>query len=452
MIRRRLVHRTPEAAGLETEQAPSFCVRPAAELSREGGVWWACAARRRAARGSPEPWQRPRQAQRPGPEGAGEAGGAGGAGGHARQGPVRGSALRCVCSDPGQGAHVGRGTAATPQRPRAPRQCLPGVPTSPPRGAQNRRPLPGDARALAPSTSVRRPLRKSGGDAVRAPAAPRLAPWGRAGRVREGVSQPACACPPGGGDPEHGHPHGEAGGRAGEGGGRGGGRRGDQPAGRAVRIVRRRRRQGKWPVPASGTRRHLSGHARRPAGPPTPLALLLVPGQETAGSRRPGPRLCCRSGPGGPWGHRARPTEGTLPAARRGRGGQGPRNQTDGPAATLWGDFGTSVGVRRPVTRLHVRTPGRWGGKDPAPAPGHPHASVSRGPGRGKRLCPSGAYGRGRLPCRRWLPPSLNREEGHREHRGVGRSGPARTPPGASQPAASAGSRLCCGATAEPEL
>lgn len=168
---------------METEQAPSFCVRPAAELSREGGVWWACAARRRAARGSPEPWQRPRQAQRPGPEGAGEAGGAGGAGGHARQGPVRGSALRCVCSDPGQGAHVGRGTAATPQRPRAPRQCLPGVPTSPPRGAQNRRPLPDDARALAPSTSVRRPLRKS---AVTLSGPPR--PLG----LRPGAGRAAC--------------------------------------------------------------------------------------------------------------------------------------------------------------------------------------------------------------------------------------------------------------------
>lgn len=342
-----------------------------------------------------------------------------------------------------------RGHASAPPGP-------PPVPAGGPHvpSAWRSEPPPAPWRRAGPRTLHVRPASPAevGGDAVRAPAAPRLAPWGRAGRVREGVSQPACACPPGGGDPEHGHPHGEAGGRAGEGGGRGGGRRGDRPAGRAVRIVRRRRRQGKWPVPASGTRCHLSGHARRPAGPPTPLALLLVPGQETAGSRRPGPRLCCRSGPGGPWGRRARPTEGTLPAARRGRGGQGPRNQTDGPAATLWGDFGTSVGVRRPVTRLHVRTPGRWGGKDPAPAPGHPHASVSRGPGRGERLRPSGAYGRGRLPCRRWLPPSLNREEGHREHRGVGRGGPARTLPGASQPVASAGSRLCRGATAEPEL
>lgn len=84
---------------------------------------------------------------------------------------------------PRQGAHVGRGTAATPQRLRAPRQCLPGVPTSPPRGAQNRRPLPGDARALAPSMSVRRPLRKS---AVTLSGPPR--PLG----LRPGAGRAAC--------------------------------------------------------------------------------------------------------------------------------------------------------------------------------------------------------------------------------------------------------------------
>lgn len=334
---------------METEQAPSFCVRPAAELSREGGVWWACAAHRRAARGSPEPWQRPRQAQRPGPEGAGEAGGAGGAGGHARQGPVRGSALRCVCSDPGQGAHVGRGTAATPQRLRAPRQCLPGVPTSPPRGAQNRRPLPDDAPALAPSTSVRRPLRKSVVTLSGPPRPLGLRPGaGRAACGRGCHSLPVLA-------PQEAEILNTA-------------ILTGKPVAVPVKVVA---------VGEDGAVTDLqavqcassdedvvkaSGLSPRP-GPAATSAAMLVD--------RPGPpprSPCCsyrgRKLPGagvlahvsaaapapGGRGTQGPPDGGDSPSRQAGTGRAGALEQTDGPAATLWGDFGTSVGVRRPVT------------------------------------------------------------------------------------------------------